>query len=157
RNEMPEDYSTSEELVHILINKVARGGNLLLNIGPTADGRIPEIMQQRLLDMGRWLEVNGEAVYGTRKWDEAPAVTPETTHYFTRKGNDLFLIVTKWQDKPLTVNGVKNPEGVEMQGYSGKIKYSYSGGRLTINPPPITPATMPCSYAWVFRIKGCLK
>ena len=48
KNENLEDYSTSEELVHILINKVARGGNLLLNVGPTADGRIPVIMQQRL-------------------------------------------------------------------------------------------------------------
>ena len=48
RNESLDDYSTSQELINILIDKVARGGNLLLNIGPTADGRIPVIMQQRL-------------------------------------------------------------------------------------------------------------
>ena len=48
RDENLADYQTSEQLVHILINKVARGGNLLLNVGPTADGRIPVIMQQRL-------------------------------------------------------------------------------------------------------------
>ena len=48
KNENLEDYSSSEQLIHILINKVSRGGNLLLNIGPTADGRIPVIMQQRL-------------------------------------------------------------------------------------------------------------
>ena len=157
RNEMVEDYSTSEELVHILVNKVARGGNLLLNIGPTADGRIPEIMQQRLLDIGNWLKVNGEAIYGTRKWDGAPPVKPETTQYFTRKRNDLYLIITRWQDKPVTINGVSNPAGVDLLGYTGKVKYSFSGGRLSITPPVITPATMPCSYAWTFRIKGCLK
>ncbi len=70
-------------MVHILINKVARGGNLLLNIGPTADGRIPVIMQQRLADMGTWLKVNGEAIYSNRKWENAPNVKPETTIYFT--------------------------------------------------------------------------
>lgn len=157
RNEMLEDYSTSEELVHILIDKVARGGNLLLNIGPTADGRIPEIMQQRLLDIGNWLKVNGEAIYGTRKWEGAPSVTPETTQYFTRKGRDLYLIITKWQDKPVTVSGIISPSGVEILGSGNKVKYSFSGGRLTITPPVITPATMPCSYAWVFRVKDCLK
>jgi len=114
-------------------------------------------MQQRLMDIGNWLKVNGEAIYGTRKWDGAPAVNSETTQFFTRKGSDLFVIITKWQDKPFTVNGVKNPEGVEMLGFQGKVRYSSSGGRLTITPPILTPATMPCSYAWVFRIKECLK
>ncbi|MGQ9621463.1 MAG: alpha-L-fucosidase [Bacteroidales bacterium] len=157
RNETLEDYSTSEALIHILINKVARGGNLLLNIGPTADGRIPEIMQQRLLDIGNWLKINGEAIYGTRKWEEAPAVTPETTQYFTRKDSDLYLIITKWQNTPVTIKGISNPVSVELLGFEGKIRYSYSGGKLTIFPPVVTPATMPCSYAWIFKIKNCIK
>ena len=71
RNENLEDYASSEELVHKLIRTVAQGGNLLLNVGPTADGRIPVIMQQRLLDIGAWLATNGEAIYGSRKWQEA--------------------------------------------------------------------------------------
>jgi alpha-L-fucosidase len=152
RNEVLEDYSTSKELVHILINKVARGGNLLLNIGPTADGRIPDIMQQRLSDMGAWLKVNGEAIYGTRKWAMAPVVTPETTVYFTKKGSDLFVIVTKWQDKPIVVKGIGKADSVSMLGYDGKVKYSASSNSLTINPPAITPATSPCNYAWVFKV-----
>jgi len=52
----------------MLADLVARGGNLLLNVGPTADGRIPTIMQDRLRDIGEWLAVNGEAIYGTRAW-----------------------------------------------------------------------------------------
>ena len=152
RNENLEDYSTSEELVHILINKVARGGNLLLNVGPTADGRIPEIMQQRLADMGSWLKVNGEAIYGTRKWEKAPTVKPETTVYFTKKGNDLYVIVTKWQDKPIIVEGIGKAESVSMLGSKGKVKYSVSGGKLIIVPTAISPAHNPCDYAWVFKV-----
>lgn len=156
RNELLEDYSTSEELVHILINKVARGGNLLLNIGPTADGRIPEIMQQRLYDIGSWLSVNGEAIYGTRKWDNAPPVTPETTHFFTRKGDDLYLIITKWQDSPVEIKGISRPSSVTMPGFNGRIKFSWSGKTVRIVPPTLSPSKNPCSYAWVFRLEGAL-
>lgn len=154
RNEVLEDYSTSEELVHILINKVARGGNLLLNIGPTADGRIPEIMQQRLSDMGAWLKVNSEAIYSTRKWDKAPIVKPETTVYFTKKGADLYVIVTKWQDKPIVVEGIGSTKSVSMLGFKGKVKYSVSGKKLIITPPAMSPATNPCQYAWVFKVQN---
>jgi len=157
RNEQLEDYSTSEELVHILINKVARGGNLLLNIGPTADGRIPEIMQQRLADMGSWLKVNGEAIYSTRKWDRAPTVKPETTVYYTKKGADLYVIVTKWQDKSIVVEGIGKAEAVSMLGLNGKVKYSVSENKLTIVTPAISPANKPCDYAWVFKIKSAIK
>lgn len=65
RAEKLDDYKTSNQLILMLMDIVARGGNLLLDIGPTADGRIPVIMQQRLTDMGDWLARNGEAVYGT--------------------------------------------------------------------------------------------
>ena len=59
RNEPLSNYRTGKELVWMLADLVARGGNLLLNVGPTADGRIPEIMQQRLGELGAWLKVNG--------------------------------------------------------------------------------------------------
>ena len=156
RNEYLENYSTSEELVHILINKVARGGNLLLNVGPTADGRIPVIMQQRLKDMGDWLAVNGEAIYGTRKWKNMPKVTPETNIYFTTKGQDLYVLCTVFPTKSVTVDGVSKGS-VSMLGYDGEIKSSAKGKSLTIEPPNLTPANNPCDYAWVFKIEGALK
>ena len=156
RNEQLSDYSTSEKLVHILVDKVARGGNLLLNIGPTADGRIPVIMQQRLADMGGWLRVNGEAIYGTRSWDKAPAVTADTKVYYTRKGNDLYVICTKFPEQSLTVKGVSKSAKVSLLGYSGKVGQAASGSDLKITPPSLNPATNPCQYAWVFKVSNAL-
>lgn len=156
RNENLEDYSTSEEVVHLLIEKTAMGGNLLLNVGPTADGRIPVIMQQRLMDMGAWLKVNGEAIYETRPWNVA-SKTPETSAYYTTKGHDLYVIFTKYPTKPVTIKGVaKKPGSVKMLGSATKVSYSHSGKNLTIQPPVMAIDQVPCKHAWVFKVANCL-
>jgi hypothetical protein len=78
RAERIEDYKTGRELILILVDLVSRGGNLLLDIGPAADGTIPPIMEERLLELGDWLKVNGEAIHGTRHAGRSCQWTPGT-------------------------------------------------------------------------------
>ncbi len=66
RNESIFEYRSARELIELLVTTVEAGGNLLLCVGPTADGRIPVIMQERLLQIGAWLKANGEAIYGAK-------------------------------------------------------------------------------------------
>lgn len=104
-----QDYKTARSLVADLVDIVSKGGVLLLNIGPRADGTIPEREQEILLDIGRWLRTYGEAVYGTRPWrvfGEGPTevvtgqfrdtdraeFTPADIRYTTR-GDTVFAIV----------------------------------------------------------------
>jgi alpha-L-fucosidase len=134
RAERAPDYRTERELILMLVDLVSRGGNFLLDIGPTADGRIPVIMEERLLQIGRWLGVNGEAIYGTKPWvrtrqfSEGEQLKLNTGEYmqryeitdyidrkkpgqavieafFTAKGNDVFAIIPGWPGRRFVLKG----------------------------------------------------
>ena len=154
RFETTDHYFTSKQLIDLLIDKVSNGGNLLLNIGPKADGLIPVIMQERLLDMGDWLKVNGEAIYGTSAWKERPENIKEQNVFYTVKGNDLYVICTKWPEGPVTVDGVKKVGNVSLLGSALPVKHAVRGGKLSIRPPAVNPGNMPCDHAWVFKVEN---
>lgn len=75
--ETDADYLSADALIHLFVDIVARGGNLLLNVGPTSDGRIAWLQAQRLLGLGHWLDANGAAIYGSRP-HTSPASTTAT-------------------------------------------------------------------------------
>jgi|WetSurMetagenome_2_1015567.scaffolds.fasta_scaffold00484_15 alpha-L-fucosidase len=162
RTENAEDYTSSADLVKLLISTVAAGGNLLLDIGPAGDGTISPIMQQRLLDIGRWLDVNGEAIYGTRafrKPGDLKSINPELskTIFLTRKNKDLYVICLKWPDNEIVLNGigsVGNPLA-SMLGTGKEVGFRKSGSRILIKPPVLGPGDFQLAY--VFRLKNILK
>jgi alpha-L-fucosidase len=144
RAEGIDDYKSARNLVLLLVDTVSRGGNLLLDIGPAADGTIPVIMQQRLIEVGDWLRVNGEAVYGTRYAGRACQWTPgERPHqefgeykvkydlmdqvgqeprdgravkqvFFTGKPDALYAIAAGWPGKELVLHGVRAAAGARV-------------------------------------------
>jgi alpha-L-fucosidase len=141
---------------------------MLLNVGPRPDGTIPEQARQVLLDMGKWLEVNGEAIYGTRPWKifgEGPTkvgggkrVRREVDYTaadirFTTKDDTLYAICLDWPDGQLVVTSLgsksKHLDGsiaaVTLVGYNGELTFSQEERGLVVTMPDKKPCN--CAYA----------
>jgi alpha-L-fucosidase len=153
RNEDADDYKTPGQLIRLLVNAVSKGGNLLLDIGPTADGRIPVIMQERLLQIGAWLKVNGEAIYGSRPWRQT--AEGDSLRY-TSKGRTVYAIALKWPGRELVLDAPKAGKDttVSLLGYAAPLVWSSKGGKLAIEMPALGLDELPNPYAYVFKLTG---
>ncbi len=153
RNENLENYQTAEELIHLLINCVCRGGNLCLNIGPSADGKVPVIMQERLLQIGGWLDVNGDGIYGTRVWREN---NQGDDVCYTTKDGEVYTICLKWPGKELILDApeTSGKTKVAMLGYNGDVTWRSQGGKIHIEVPQLSVDELPCRYAYTFKLSG---
>ncbi|GMA32952.1 hypothetical protein GCM10025875_29440 [Litorihabitans aurantiacus] len=105
QRETDADYQTADEIVDSLVDIVSKNGNLLLNIGPRADGTIPEIQQERLAQVGEWLEVNGDAIYGTSYWQRAEEPASATDVRYTMGDDTLYATALDWPEDELTLGG----------------------------------------------------
>lgn len=151
RFETTKHYHTSKQLIDILIDKVSNGGNFLLNVGPDETGMIPVVMQERLLDIGNWLKINGEAIYGSKAWRSE--LKPDSNNIaFTINNGNLYLILKKWQKEPIVIPNLKNTGEVALLGYNGEIKSTFENGVLTITTPLLSIDELPSVHAWVFKI-----
>jgi alpha-L-fucosidase len=162
RTEGLSDYSTSDQLIKLLVSTVSAGGNLLLDIGPSADGTIPVIMQQRLLEIGKWLKVNGEAIYNTDafiKTKKDEAINPETNKsmFFTQKGKDVYVICLDWPKDGITLSNIPENKGVKVAllGTNSAVLFKSAGKTLHIISPSLTPDDFQSAY--VFRVSGLIR
>lgn len=151
RVEGPKEVIESGKLVALLVDIVSKNGNLLLNIGPRADGSISDIQLDRLHALGRWLGVNGEGIFGTRPWTHASAKTPDGIDVrFTRKGDDLYaFLLAKPAGGQVAIPSLHPPAGakVSLLGGSAPLEWSQAGGNCVVRTGSLTG-----DYAWGLKI-----
>ena len=168
-NQNDHNWVDAKEIVFRLVDIVSKGGNYLLNVGPTAEGLIPQPSIDRLMAVGAWMETNQEAIYGTSPWKvfhdelldreaaQAPKkrTKPPVDIRFTAKGNSLYAICLAWPEKEVLIR-VLSHEGlsgktiaaVRMLGSKEVIQWRQTKEGLNLS----VPGEKPCRYAFVYRI-----
>jgi alpha-L-fucosidase len=176
-----DEYRSAKSLIHQLVDTVAKNGNLLLNVGPKADGTIPEEAREVLLQMGAWLRVNGQAIYGTRPFTvfgEGPTkgygdstqknkdiqvYTAQDIRYTTSKsGSTLYATALGWPSGgSLTLHTLYsgNPYlsgpvcGVTLLGTGQSIAFEQRTDGLHLTLPSAAPAGLADDIAYVFVMR----
>jgi alpha-L-fucosidase len=141
-----------DELVDTFVDTVSKNGNLLLNVGPRADGSIPAGQRERLLGLGAWLKINGEAIYGSRYWDRAEGVTSDDVPIrFTQNQENLYaILLERPEGTSITIVNLKvEPDAeISLLGTKGELLWKQNGENLDVN----LPENYPDSEAYVLSI-----
>ena len=140
------------ELVRMFVDIVSKNGNLLLNVGPMADGTIPEIQLSRLRALGAWLKVNGEAIFNTRPWIRAEGTTDDGTGVrFTRRDETMYaLLLGTPPGTQIRFAGLAAPVGasITLLGRTGDLAWAQEGETLAVT----LPGRLPDAPAHALRI-----
>ena len=143
-------FRSTKDLIHLLIRTAYKGGNLLLNVGPTAEGEIPVQAKELLLNIGKWLKVNGEAIYGT---SASPFEKLPFAGYCTRKGNKLYFHLTEWPVKQLDIPLMNHVNGAYLLASPGnRLTVKEATGLVSVMLPEKT--TDPYASVLVVEIEG---
>lgn len=142
-------WKSSKVLIDNLIDIAAKGGNYLLNVGPTAAGIIPEESVERLEDMGEWLKINGEAVYATnslKQYKEGNNIKFTTS----KSGKFVYAMVTAKSSDSISISSVLPVEGskVYMLGSKKPLKWFTDNGKTVF----VLPKKLPGEFAWTIKI-----
>ncbi|XP_025835138.1 tissue alpha-L-fucosidase [Agrilus planipennis] len=155
KNTKLQDYRTPWELISLIVRTVSCGGNVLLNVGPTKEGTIDPIFQERLLQIGEWLSVNGEAIYETRPWTHQNDSIGDT--WYTHKPGVIYATTLKWPDNNVLKLGHVNKSLFEtgqvvitLLGYPRKLKWVFENHTLSINFPERNLVSN--DWAWSVKI-----
>jgi alpha-L-fucosidase len=140
RQEPESSYLAPDRLVQMFVDVVAHGGNLLLNVGPTAPGEIPWVQAQRLLALGWWLRTNGPAIYGSRPWERAEGATAAGEGVrFTRGADGALHAIVLGTPEEVTVELVdlELPSGarVELLGHAGPLTWENARSAAVVRLP----------------------
>src|ERR1700680_4971709 len=143
-----------DELIYLLVDIVSKNGNLLLDVGPEADGTIPPVQMERLQALGSWLKQNGAAIYGTHPWTRAEGETVEGIRVrFTTTDSAVYAtLLGKPKTNAVIVKALSPGTGTQISllGTSKPLTWSQQGGDLRID----LPATLPGELAYVLKITG---
>jgi len=148
------NWKSTETIIRNLVDIVSKGGNYLLNVGPTAQGEIPEPSIQRLKEVGAWMKVNGAAIYGTTASPFSKLAWGRCTKKITKHGGTLYLHVFDWpSDGKLVVPGLRSKiQSASVLGQPGKLKTVSDDSGLVVTVPAVRPNAI--STTVVLRLKG---